>query len=700
MIFSIFSSARTRRSNAVTGFRLALEAAISGLRENIAWYLIIYAAALYASLPLLSSSSIPPGYDSVMHLSKIRIFSQSFPRLPCWFPWWYCGTPSLRFYPPLSYFLTVATSWGLRVSALGAYQLADFLSFYLAGLFMYHFMRVLTVDRLPSASSAILYMLCPQTLYGRFLVGHFTHNFSLFLIPLILLCTAKYGQDTKRTILILTPLFSLLYLTHLQTTVSLGFMLAIYIFLSLVARLWREDLGRTSITGLFSGSVLGAFLAGFWLLPALWEGSTRLGLSGEAALRASFPIGLFFVEADNPWHKQYFLGFPLISLALLAVVLIAKRKLDTRKTFWGIVFSSWLAFFLFAVVSPYIGLVLGWPNRFAYFTAMPMAMLAGLAMNWLKGCSSSLGNSGHHRGLVSYSLLIVVTLSVLIHTSNVEQFALRTYENDMEVIEWFAGLGPNPVERVASFGTFSYVFNVLSNSWQLDGGYVQGQINPDFYYKYWHILTTTDDTEVVLKTLNETNTRYVVFLQESEIPSAYRNQTFFDRYEIHGFTIFKLRDSYTLNFVEVTEGNASVNYSYSTPDELHLTVQNYSENATLIVKMNYYPGWETHSFPSEVNLTNDSDGRIKIEIHRSGRLDITLKYGLTSADHVALGTTIAGTSIYLFLVLRSFLRISAKRASRLREGLQLTRNSHYSIRTDVESHDFKWIRKELDQDLG
>ncbi len=627
-------------------------------------YVIIYAAALYGSIPLFSASSIPAGYDAVMHFSKIRVFSRFFPSIPRWFPWWYCGTHSLRFYPPLSYFVASSVGW-LSTSALEGYRFADFFSFCLTGLFIYHFMKVLTNSSFAGVSSAILYMLSPQTLYGRFFVGHFTHNFSMFLIPLTLFCIIRCKDNTKTMALITAPLFSLIFLSHLQTALSFGFMLGIYVFISLIARWWKEEFERVSISGIFLGGALGALLAGFWLLPCLLEGAEMRRLTGEIALRIKPPIESLFVEAANPWHKALFLGFPLIFLFLLAIGLIVRRKLDAKRTFWGIIFASWIAFFLFAVVSPRIGLVFGDPNRVAYFVSMPMAMLAGLAVNWIQNHVLPSFTGTHLKWLGSYCLLTVVILSVSIHTFNVEQIAMkRTYANAMEVSQWFSNLNLKPGERVASFGLFSYVYNIVSDNWQLDGGYFRGHINQEFYYDYWLNLTTVDNVEDILQTLNKTNNRYIVFQRGSEIPLTYGNQTFFERSDMYGFTIFKLRDNYSLNFVEVTKGKASVTYSYLDPDELSVRVRDCSEEATLIVKMNYYPGWVADSSDGNVRLTEDSDGLMKIDITGSDNLDINLQYGYTIIDHVALGTSIIGAAIYIFLLTKRFFRGAGNGRSR------------------------------------
>jgi uncharacterized membrane protein len=636
---------------------------MEGVTESIC-YLIIYFVAKYGSIPQFLTS-IPSGFDSVMHFSKIRIFLQYFPLIPRWFPWWYCGTPSLRFYPPLSYLTATTVGWLFKTSTIRAYQFTDFFSFFLAGLFTYLFMKALGCGRISSVSSAVLYLIIPQTLYGRFFIGHFTHNFSMFLIPLMLFCIVKYGDNMRRTVLIATPLFMMLFLSHFQTALSLGFMLAIIIFFILIVRLWKNGSERirtiNSISGLFVGGVLGAFLASFWLLPSLLEGSGRLGLTSKAALGVMIPVESLFVPADQLWYlsdiqkiwcRQYFLGFPLIFLSFLAIALIIKRKLVAKKMLWGIIFTSWSVFFLFAIVSPYIGLFLGWPNRVPYFISISMAMLAGLAVDWVERhiLFASL-NSVFLKRLALYLLLTAVILSSLIHSYNVEQFVYNPYSNENQVSEWLKSQNLKPDERIASFGTISYVFNVVSNGWQVDGGYTQGQINPDFNYKCWLTLTETDDINAILQILNETNTRYVVIPKGSGIPTAYQNQSFFDRTEINGFNIFRLKENYTLNFVTVTNGEASVNYSYPHPDKLHLIVQNCSENVTLLVKMNYYQGWTADSSQGEVSLTKNSDGLMKIDVNGAESLDITLQYGPTLIDHIALGVTITGAVIYLFLFL-------------------------------------------------
>jgi hypothetical protein len=460
-------------------------------------------------------------------------------------------------------------------------------------------------------------------------------------------------------ILASAPLFALLVLTHLQTALSFCFMLIIYILSNEILRLRGGD--RKSINnhvkGIFLSGVIGISLAGFWLYPCLMEGYGRFSLSLEDARRSMFPIETVFVDSANLnyleplqqiWTKQYFLGYPVIMLAILAVVLIAGGKLSWKKRAWGIIFTSWTAFFLFSIIAPTFGVILGWPNRLPYFVSMTMAMLASIVVDWiitsLKKPRLDVKSS---RTLVIYFILALLVMSPLIHTYNIEKFVYLPYANEIEAANKIETMGLNIGERVASFGTFSYVFNVFSDSWQLDGGYIQGQINPDFYYKY-RVALETNDIGSILEILNETNTRYIV-LPESEVASVFENQPFFERTETPGYVIFKLKDAYRLDFIAIQEGEAKISYEYTDPDVLQIHAENCSSKVTFLVKMNYYSGWVASTTQGEVRLTENSNGLMQLETSNSDSLDITLRYDCTEMDYIALAATITGAAVYFLI---------------------------------------------------
>ncbi|RJS89067.1 hypothetical protein CW705_07935, partial [Candidatus Bathyarchaeota archaeon] len=182
-------------------------------------------------------------------------------------------------------------------------------------------------------------------------------------------------------------------------------------------------------------------------------------------------------------------------------------------------------------------------------------------------------------------------------------------------------------------------------------GYVQGQINPDFYYKYHLTLTKSNDLNSILDMLNKTNTRYIIFRKGQEFPSIYEDKRFFDKIRAGKFIIFKLKDDYPLNFIDFLAGKAILNYSYLNPDRILIKAWYCSKNVTLSVKMNYYPGWTAHSTSGEVKLIRDHDGLMIIQLLNAYSADITLQYGFTQIDYIGFAATTAGALTYLITFL-------------------------------------------------
>jgi len=345
----------------------------------------------------------------------------------------------------------------------------------------------------------------------------------------------------------------------------------------------------------------------------------------------------------------------LIFLFFLAVTLIIKRKLTMGKMIWGVIFTLWTALFLFGIVSSHVGLVLGWPNRLPYFVSTPMAMLAGLAVNWVERRFLSSNDAGSSRKrMVKYLVLTIILVSPLIHVLNINQFVYYPYSNEAQASKLLDDINHKDTERIATFGTLSYVFNVFSDGWQLDGGYVQGQINPDFYYRYHLTLTKSNDLNSILDILNKTNTRCIIFCEGQKFPAIYEDERFFDKIRAGKFVIFKLKDDYPLNFIDLLAGKAILNYSYLNPDQILIKAWYCSENVTLFVKMNYYPGWTAHSTSGEVKLIRDHDGLMIIQLLNADSADIILRYSFAHTDYIGLGATIAGAITY-FLILLSII---------------------------------------------
>ncbi|KON26462.1 hypothetical protein AC481_07130, partial [miscellaneous Crenarchaeota group archaeon SMTZ-80] len=84
---------------------------------------------------------LPLGIDSTSHLCKILFMYKSFynfGHIPNWNPDWYCGTPFLLLYPPLSYFMVFFLSL-ITQNPILSYKIIDAF-FYLIASFSLYFL--------------------------------------------------------------------------------------------------------------------------------------------------------------------------------------------------------------------------------------------------------------------------------------------------------------------------------------------------------------------------------------------------------------------------------------------------------------------------------------------------------------------------------------------------------------------------------
>jgi hypothetical protein len=616
---------------------------------NLFPLLIIVGVGIVLSGPALSQPA--PGLDAPMHLSKISRLWTFFPSLPAWFPWWYCGTPLLKTYPPLMYvtniFVTSLSHWEPWL-ALGV---TDTIAFLLTGCFIYLFLRKIGLHELACLSSSILYLSSFQTLSGRFGYGYYAHNFAMFFLVFGIFLAAK-TRSSKYYEICLASIFCLLILSHLTVAISfIGLLLTYYIgvFFAKLMDARNEQNHIFPFLRSLLGGTFGVLLSGFWFVPYLLEeGSGAAAFMGSAATFMASLQSLFLFDSQNIWLQPFFLGIPLISFGVLGLLISLYRRV-----FWGIIFISWNCFFLFMCIQPYIfqGLSLGYPNRYPFFVSFSMSLLSGIAFDYLFRKFSSRFSKLSSRILLR-SVLVLLLVS---YTVSVNPVVIKGYEFDNKVAEEL-DLYLNPHERLASISTFSYAFNVISNRFQIDGGYIEGNINMQFYRMYWFEIFSGHDLEATINILKKINARLVLFHGQisPEVEKKFVPPYFSVILKDPPITVFELnRTLVPLNFVEVIGGKVDeVGLSYMNPDVLEFTLVNCSENTKITVKMNYHRGWAAYCNDEVLPLTRNDEGFMNVFIPFEGDVKIKLQYGSTLIDHIALGTTIAGAVMCLFLLLK------------------------------------------------
>ena len=397
----------------------------------------------------------------------------------------------------------------------------------------------------------------------------------------------------------------------------------------------------------------------FWIIPYLMEGGsgTMAFMSSTANLAPSLQ-SLFLFNSQDVWLQSYYLGIPLVIFGLLGLIISLYKRV-----FWGLIFISWTFFFLFMCMQPYIfqGLALGYPNRYPFFLSFSFSLLGGIAFDYLSGKFSNRFSRFSLR-VFFRSVLILLLASYAVCVNPV---VLKGYEFDNRVAEELS-LYLSPYERLASINTFSYSFNVVSNRFQIDGGYIEGNINMQFYRKYWFEIYSGHDVEATIDILKKINARLVVFYGQisNEVEKKFVQPYFSIILKEPPVTVFELnRTLVPLNFVEIVGGKGDeVQLSYTNPDVLEFTLLNCSKNTELMVKMNYHEGWAASCNDKVFPIIRNEDGFMNLLIPFEGDAKVKLQYGPTLVDQLAMGVTIGGIVVCLFLILRKYFRsqIAAK----------------------------------------
>lgn len=218
-------------------------------------------------------SLLKPGYFP-MHddMQPIRVLEMDKcfkdGQIPCrWVPdlGYGYGYPLYIYYSPLAYYLMEGFHL-LGFSILNSIKIEFILSFIFSGLAMFLLGKSLW-GNLGGLISAIFYVYAPYRatdVYSRGAVGEFT---ALVFLPLILWAILEFIRQKKTKYLIFLGLsYGGLLLTHNITSLIFTPIAAFWgIFLLWYYHKWKL------LPKLFLGAVLGVCLAGFFILPAVFE---------------------------------------------------------------------------------------------------------------------------------------------------------------------------------------------------------------------------------------------------------------------------------------------------------------------------------------------------------------------------------------------------------------------------------------------
>lgn len=284
-------------------------------RSNATAVLLISAVALCVVLPFLILG-IPSGHDFEFHLNSWLEVVDHWKQgtvYPHWAALAHYGYGEARFvfYPPLSWtlggLLGTILPWKLVPAAYTWIVLAT------AGCSMF----VLARNWLPPRDAifaAALYAANPYNLVIVYWRSAEAELMAAIYLPLLLLLILRADEDARRLVVPLSILLAVGWLTNLPSAVMMNYSLGV---LALVMALRRRSFVVLAYIGL--AVILGAMLAGFYLLPAYHQqGWVNIGQVLAPGVR---PVDNFlFTKTEDLDHNRFNLLVSIVAVSQLAVV--------------------------------------------------------------------------------------------------------------------------------------------------------------------------------------------------------------------------------------------------------------------------------------------------------------------------------------------------------------------------------------------
>lgn len=271
---------------------------------------------------------IPSGHDVEFHTySWLDVLSQwkhgiLYPRWAAWAHFGY-GEPRFVFYPPASWIL------GGLISLIFPWTLATsvyiWIALVAAGTSMFLLARC-WLDRRSATFAAVLYAANPYHLVIVYWRSAFAELLAACLIPLLLLFVLEAAQGRRR-IVALGLVLAAAWLTNAPAAVMIHYSLGLLI----VFFAWRKHSPRLLVVGA-AAVVMGACLAAFYLLPAIYE--QKWVTISQAVAQGSRPQDNFLfihtTDADHDAFNHVISWVAVLEMGLIALSFVA-FKLWRRK---------------------------------------------------------------------------------------------------------------------------------------------------------------------------------------------------------------------------------------------------------------------------------------------------------------------------------------------------------------------------------
>jgi hypothetical protein len=280
--------------------------------------LSIATAALAVEVPFLFRGT-PSGHDVEFHLyTWLEVLAQwkqgiVYPRWASLAHFGY-GEPRFIFYPPASWTL------GAALAAIFPWRFADCIYIWLAlaaaGVSMFLLARE-WLDSRDATFAAVLYTVNPYHLAIVYWRSAFAELLASSLVPLLLLLLLRDDAKRVRTMVLLAFLLAAAWLINAPAAVMIHYSLAL---MTIILAWQRRSLRPVLLAA--AAVALGAALAAFYLLPAIYE--QRWINIAQSISPGARPLDNFlFVHTDDADHDAFNRVISWIACAELFVTLLA-----------------------------------------------------------------------------------------------------------------------------------------------------------------------------------------------------------------------------------------------------------------------------------------------------------------------------------------------------------------------------------------
>jgi len=357
-------------------------------RNRLTWttFISIVTAVFAVEVPFLFLGT-PSGHDVEFHLyTWLEVLAQwkqgiIYPRWAALAHFGY-GEPRFVFYPPLSWTL------GAGLSAIFPWTLVSevyiLLVLVAAGVSMFMLAR-LWLDRGDATYAAVLYAVNPYHLVIVYWRSAFAELLASALLPLLFLLVWRAEEKGRRVTIFLALVLASAWLVNAPAAVMIHYSLALLMLLLA----WQRRSPRILLVGT-TAVFLGAALAAFYLLPAIYE--QRWANLAQSVSGGSRPLDNFiFANTDDPDHDVFNRLISWIALAeifiTIAVAWMARGwRNRNRELWWSLVaWAGVCAVLVFSVSNPLWNVLpklrfMQFPWRWLLGLGVPFTLLTALGV--------------------------------------------------------------------------------------------------------------------------------------------------------------------------------------------------------------------------------------------------------------------------------------------------------------------------------